>query len=125
MLPSVRSRASPPWAFPNLPKNDELGLLVNNLLVRAKKVKIPWTYYGLEEGGEEASHARSTERKENDLPHSQSAERKEDDVAMTGVNETKNATPAIDLINYETVVVKKITPNPDKVKKKKKKKKKL
>ena len=33
----------------NLTRNEALGMLVNNLLARAKLVKIPWTYQGLTE----------------------------------------------------------------------------
>ena len=129
LAPIVKIKSVSALGFSKLlPKNEELGILVNNLLVRAKKVKIPWTYYGLEECREGSPNVGAVERKENDAPDAAAVERKDDDVAMADVvsavdEGTKNNAPAADLVNYETVVVKKITPNPDKVKKKKKKKK--
>ena len=87
-------------------------MLVNNLLVRAKMVKIPWTYYELNENKVEPT------KEETDV--------KMEDTSDEGCSVgTLNSglTSELDVVNYEGVVVKKITPNPDKNKKKKKKKK--
>merc|ERR1712080_223698 len=90
-----------------LRRNEELGMLANNLLARAKKVKIPWTYYELSPPREYGS--------------TEDADKKVDDVVDVD-SSTVDPGKRSDLVQYEGVVVKKITPNSEKVKKKKQKK---
>jgi len=98
----------------DLPKNDEFGMLVNNLLVRAKKVKIPWTYREL--SGQSKSAVSG-------VNHNQAEIKTEEAMEVESGGDDKSVLPqkTENPICYQSVLVKKITPNPEKKKKKKKK----
>ena len=156
LVPVVKIKTIAALGFTKeLPKNEPLGMLGNNLLSRAKKVKIPMTYRLLTEKNDSESgdgqyrsigNAKiAVNQSNNNLNNNENPPEIKDERQMEGIgvksdehnltvsDQTSLATdiktaiksePVVEDhgVKYQSVSVKKITPNPAKKKKKKKNK---